>query len=118
MGLWMRGKKGVADGHEALIAAMKDESGFVRVTAARALAQFGEQADRPACVRLMLDHADIGEGNNFVAMLAVTGLGENLDLAAQYREQIAALPRKSSDPRPRSGGYLGGLLAKVMADLR
>ena len=118
MGLWMRGRKGVAAGHGALVAAMKDESGFVRVTAARALAQFGEEAGRAACVRLLLDHADIGEGNNFVAMLAVTGLGENLDLTAQYREQIASLPRRSSKPRRRSGSYLGGLLAKLTADLR
>ena len=118
MGLWMRKKQGVADGHRALLAAMQDDSPFVRVTAARALAQFGEQHDRAACVRLLLDHADIGEGNNFVAMLAVTGLGENLDLTAQYREQIASLPRRSSKPRGRSGGYLGGLLAKLTADLR
>ncbi len=118
MGLWMRGKQGATEGHEALIAALKDESDFVRVTAARALAQFGEESDRAACVRLMLELADIGEVDNFVAMLAVTGLGENLDLAAQYREQIASLPKKSSNPRQRSGGYLGGLLAKLLADLR
>ena len=118
MGLWIRGKQGVADGHRALVAAMKDDSPFVRVTAARALAQFGNDDDRADSVRLMIDHADIGDGNNFVAMLAVTGLGENLDLAIQYRDRIAALPGKAPSPRPRSGGYLRGLLSKLKADLR
>ena len=116
-GLLMQKEKGIAAGREALVKALKDSSPGVAVIAAEALGRYGSDADVAAALDTLLKYANQNESNVFDAILAANALDYMDGRAASRLDAIRALPRKQQKPTNRTGGYVGNLLPKVIADL-
>jgi uncharacterized sulfatase len=118
MGILMREKAGVEAAREALLGAMKlDSSGSVRAIAAQALGQYGTDADAAQALDVLVELASVENNSVFVAMLAATALDEMNERAAPAKQRIAALPQRPKKAPPRTGGYIGNLLKKTLADI-
>ncbi len=118
MGLLMRGEPAVAAARKALHEALSDASPVVRIVAAQALAQYGDDSDIEAGLPVLLTHADIQQQGVYLAMLALNALDALDERAAGVQEKIAALPRKADSTPGRMGAYVGNLIDKTLADLR
>jgi len=111
-GLLIRGRKAVAAAHGPLVAALADPSPYVRITAAEALARFGEPADEALAVRVLGDHADWSRGDVFTAIAALNAIEQLDERAEPIKERLRKLPTgKAPDARYRS--YVGRLLEKT-----
>jgi len=105
MGILMRGKDAVVAAGLELRQALKDESPYVRMTAAEALGRFGAEADRKAAIALLLETADLRKHGVYVSMYALNALGRLGPLPPDARRAIEALPTSdpSIDARIKSG---------------
>jgi arylsulfatase A-like enzyme len=118
MGILMRQRAGVEAARDTLAKAMKeDSSGSVRAIAAQALGQYGTDADAAEALDVLVELGSVDNNSVFVAMLAVTALGEMGERARSAKERIAALPKKPKNAPPRTEGYIANLLEKVMSDM-
>jgi uncharacterized sulfatase len=109
----MRGRQGVEDNHDALSLAMKDPSTPVRIAAARALVEFGTEADAQAAFTVLLDAADWSKNDVFTAMSALDALNAVGQKAAPYAARIKSLPAKGPAPDPRYKEYIPRILAEL-----
>ena len=109
----MRGKSAVDANHDVLIAAMKDPSAPVRIAAARALGEFGSEADTQAALALLLAHADWSKNDVFTAMAALDALNALGQKAAPIAAQIKALPAKGPAPDARYKEYIPRMLEEL-----
>jgi uncharacterized sulfatase len=119
VGILNRGAKAVGASKAELIAALKDDSYYVRIAAALALGRFGDEADQRRAVDSLVDSAPwSGPRDVFVSMAALNAL-DKLDGKAAYAiDAIKAFPRGGgASPNGRFNGYVGRLLAKTLADL-
>ncbi len=122
LGLQMRGKSAVEKSHEALVAVMKnDNSASVRIAAARALAEFGGEADAKAALDLLLAHGDWSKNDVFTAMAAldaIAGLGDKagkIEKPETLAAKIKALPKDGPAPDKRYKEYIPRLLEELRA---
>jgi len=118
MGLLMRGAPAVAAAKGELTAALKDSSNHVRIAAAQALAQCGDESDQKTALSVLVDLSD-GNKHDLVTVMAalnaLSGLGAK---AAPAAKEIMALPAKAPAPNKRySVGYLANLLNDLKASL-
>jgi arylsulfatase A-like enzyme len=115
LGVLMRGKPGVAAAAEDLRAALKDSSPYVRIVAAEALAQYGDDADLKRCLTVLVEHADAERNTVFTAMAALNAL----DALGRKAESVAAairkLPRKAKIPDARYAPFVPQLTADLAA---
>ena len=111
----MHGKTAVEKSYEALVAAMKDTSAPVRIAAARALGEFGSEADTQAALALLLAHADWSKNDVFTAMAALDALTALGQKAAPIAAQIKALPDKGPAPDARLKEYIPRMLEELRA---
>ena len=110
----MRGKPAVEKSHDALVAVMKnDKSAPVRIAAARALGEFGSEADTQAALALLLAHADWSKNDVFTAMAALDALSALGQKAAPIAAQIKALPAKGPAPDARLKEYIPRMLEEL-----
>jgi len=116
-GLLIHGKAGVRAGHSELVNALGDKSASVAIVAAEALGRFGSDADKAKAVGTLLSHANQATGNVFEAILANNAIDYLDDTAKPFLDEIKALPTKPGKPSPRTDGYVGSLLGKIIADL-
>ena len=121
LGILMRGKPALDASHDAVLAALKDPSSPVRIAAARALAEFGGEADAKAALELLFAHADWSKNDVFTAMAALDALTALGDKAAQIEKRdvlsarIKALPAKGPAPDARLKEYIPRLLEELRA---
>lgn len=122
LGIQMKGKPAVDASHDALAAVMKkDNSRAVRIAAARALAEFGTEADAPAAFTVLLDAADWSKNDVFTAMAALDALTATAPKIAQSKDaaalaaRIKALPDKGPAPDARYKEYIPRLLEELRA---
>jgi len=113
LGHQMRGKPAVDESHDALVTALKDTSAPVRIAAARALAEFGAEADAQAAFSVLLDAADWSKIDVFTAMSALDALNAVGQKAAPYAARIKALPDKGPAPDPRYKEYIPRMLEEL-----
>jgi hypothetical protein len=106
-------------GRGALVAALKDTSAPVRIAAARALVDFGPEADAQAAFTVLLDAADWSKNDVFTAMSALDALNAVGQKAAQLMKpealaaRIKALPDKGPAPDSRCEGYIPRILEEL-----
>ena len=119
VGLLNRGGIAYAKQADALRACMEDESPYVQIAGAYALAKYGKGED----VRLATDHLlSLTEWNAsrpvFVALTALNAVDKLDGKAAHALADIKALPRKNgASPDRRYNGYVNQVLGKVIKDL-
>ncbi len=119
VGLLNRGGIAYAKQADALRACMEDESPYVQIAGAYALAKYGKGED----VRHATDHLlSLTEWNAsrpvFVALTALNAVDKLNGKAAHALADIKALPRKNgASPDRRYNGYVNQVLGKVIKDL-
>ena len=118
MGLLMRGETGVRPARDLLHKALKDDSPYVQVPAAEALARFGEKEDLPAALRVLTRAADLEKNGIYVSMAALNALDALDESAASAAAEIEALPRNNSSVNRRMSAYVPNLIRKTLADIR
>ena len=113
LGIQIRGKPAVQANRLALVPALKDTSAPVRIAAARALVDFGTEADAQAAFTVLLDAADWSKNDVFTAMSALDALAAVGQKAAPYAARIKALPAKGPAPDARYKEYIPRILEEL-----
>ncbi|MBI2825236.1 MAG: sulfatase-like hydrolase/transferase [Planctomycetia bacterium] len=113
LGLLMRGTSGLAAARGELKAALGDESPYVRIAAAEALGQYGDEADRSEVLSLLVKSAQPQEDNVFVSLAALQALDALGDKAAPVAAEIKRVRRPSKLPDPRYAPYVPRLIADM-----
>ena len=117
LGVLMRGKDAVATARADLQRALTDASPFVRIPAAQALGQFGEQADLDKALPVLLEQADWSKSGVFASIAALNALGALGPKAAPALAAIKALPENGPSPDARYNICVPRLLADLISDL-
>jgi uncharacterized sulfatase len=119
IGILNRGPRAVTQSRDELIAALADDSPYVRIASALALGRHGQRPDQRRAVDCLLELAPwTPDGNVFVSMAAQNAIDELDDKAAYAVDTIKAFPSKGGrSPDRRYNGYVGSLLKKTLADL-
>ena len=105
--------------HEVLATALKDPSAPVRIAAARALVDFGTEADAQAAFTVLLEAADWSKHDVFTAMSALDALTATADKLAKSKDaaamiaQIKALPATGPAPDARLKDYIPRMLEEL-----
>jgi arylsulfatase A-like enzyme len=115
LGVLMRGKQGVRTAAGDLRTALKDSSPYVRIVAAEALAQYGDDADGKRCLAMLVAHADADRNTVFTAMAALNALDALGSKAAPFAEAIKKLPKKARVPDPRYAPFVPQLVTDLAA---
>jgi len=118
LGLLMRGTGAVKKAHADLTKALGDESTYVRVVAAQALAEYGDAKDLDKVLPLLGDLASTDRYDVFTAMAALTVIDELDDKASSLTDLVRKLPKKPKKAPGRTGGYAGRLIDKILTDAR
>ncbi len=117
MGYLMRGAKAVNEGRDELRRALKDSSPTVRITAARALGEYGTAADLPLALAVLDALASPVKNGAYVSILdlnAVDALGAK---AAPLLDSIKNLPQKDPSAPGRANSYVPRLVEYIEASL-
>lgn len=118
LGVLMRGQTAVASAHEELDAALADSSPSVRVIAAQALGQYGDESDRERALSVLLKVPGDDESGGYAALLAVNAidaLDTKVAVSADSLREIAARAKKY---KGMAEGYIGRVVEKILADLQ
>jgi len=116
VGLFAQEAAGIKAGHEELLAALKDQSPIVRITAAEALGRFGSDTDAAAALDVLLEKARF-DGDYFLAVAAWNALDYLDERAAPALAAIKAITTDAPNVSPRLGNYPLRLKQKTLADL-
>ena len=104
-GALIRGAEEVKSCHAPLTRALTDESPYVRIPAAEAVAKFGPEADVSAALSVLISMANCRQTNPDVALAALNAIDALGNKAAPLKDQIAALP--DSNPKiPARENYI------------
>jgi uncharacterized sulfatase len=110
LGILMRGHAGVSAARAELEAALDDASVDVRVTAALALGQFGNDADLRAILPLLAGQADWRKHGVFSALSALNELDALGSKAAPIAAVFQSIPTNGPAPNARYTSYVPRLL--------
>jgi arylsulfatase A-like enzyme len=117
MGILMRGAAATESAKAELTTALKDVSPYVRIAAAHALGQFGNEADLKMALPILADYADCGKNDVFTAMASLNAIGALGLKAAPISSAIKALPSNGKSPDGRYSSYVPRLLEDAAANL-
>lgn len=117
MGILMRGKQSVKASESMLRRALKDESPYVQIVAAEALAMFGAETDVPPLLALLIDRADVSKHGIYVSLPALNAIDALGARAAGSRPAVAALPRMHASVIQRMESNIPKLLEAMLAHL-
>jgi uncharacterized sulfatase len=117
LGILMRGEAAVADSRTELLKALSDDAPTVRIAAAGALGQFGNEEDLQQALPVLLDLASHEDNGLFVGLMALNAIDYLDEKAAPALDRIKALPRDVK-PQDRRRGYgIPAVMKKILADL-
>jgi arylsulfatase A-like enzyme len=117
LGLLMRGADGVQAAKAPLQAALKDASPHVRIVAAQALGQYGDQADLTAALSVLGELAPSDKNGVFVSMAALTAVQALGAKAAPLLETVRSMSQEGPSPDARFNSYVPRLVANITSDL-
>jgi uncharacterized sulfatase len=106
MGVLMDGRRGVEAALDVLRVALNDGSPYVRIVAAEALAQYGDDADVRRGLAVLVERADADRNTVFVAMAALNALDALGGKASPVADAIKRLPKTAKVPDPRYDSYV------------
>jgi hypothetical protein len=113
MGFLMRGTKAVDAAREELRAALKDESPTVRIIAARALGQYGNDDDLALVLPVLKELAPADKNGAYASILdlnAIDALGKK---AAPLLDGLKTIPTKDPSAASRADGYVNRLVTDL-----
>jgi uncharacterized sulfatase len=113
LGILMLGPSGVGAAHDALQVALKDSSVDVRITAAQALGQFGNDADVGETLPLLAEHADWRKHGVFSALAALNSLDALGARAAPLAAVFKSIPTNGPAPDARYNSYVPRLVEEL-----
>lgn len=117
IGLLGQGQAGVAAGGDRLRRALDDPSGSVAIVAAETLGRFGEAADLPKVLDVLIARANQATGDVYEAIAACNAL-DYLDEKVRPRlDDIRQLPEKPGKKAARVDGYVGRLLPDLIGEV-
>lgn len=117
LGLLMREEAGVAAGEESLLAALSDDSPYVRAAAAEALGRYGDDSQAAEALAVLMRLAPIDVNGVFVSMAALNAIDALDGRAASALEAIKALPRRDAGSQGRMRAYVPNLITKTVSDI-
>jgi len=115
LGILMRGRLGVSETRAELQKALKDSSVDVRITAAQALGQFGNDADVREILPLLADQADWQKHGVFSALAALNSLDALGSKAAPLAAVFKSIPTNGPAPDVRYNSYVPRLVEDLQA---
>jgi hypothetical protein len=113
----MRREAGVRAAKDELHAAFKDNSPYVRIAAARALAQYGNDTTVEASLRVLVELSDWSKQDVFTAMAALTALDTLGKKTWPVAKDIQALPNTGPLPDGRYSAFVPDLLNHLQKEL-
>lgn len=114
LGILMRGKPAVDVAKADLRGALADESPYVRIVAANALGQHGNEGDLQEALRVLAGAAPWGGKNSvFVSMFALNAIDSLGNKIVPLRAQAKAWPAKGPSPDGRFNSYVPRLLRDI-----
>jgi uncharacterized sulfatase len=115
-GFLIRGEEGVNSAGEKLRAALQDRSPNVRIIAAQALGQYGNDQDLSRALPILMELAPPDRNGIYISMLALNAI-DSLDAKALgLKKQIEQLPNEDPNAPSRMGAYVLRLKEKILAD--
>lgn len=112
-GLLYRQSDAVTESSAVLRQALQDESKYVRIAAAQALAQFGTADDQRAALDVLQDLAHLDKHKVFISVAALNAIDELGAKASPIHAALATYPQTSKANLPRMGDYVERLLEKI-----
>jgi uncharacterized sulfatase len=116
LGLVMRGRNAVESARANLRRALGDESPSVRITAARALGQFGNADDLAQALPVLGELASPEKNGAYVAMLALNAVDALDKKAEPLFETLKNIPRKDPRAVARANEYVPRLLQRILKE--
>ncbi|MDB5343470.1 MAG: Sulfatase [Schlesneria sp.] len=110
LGLHMRGEPSVMGARQELRRALDEESPFVAIAAAQALAEFGGADDLKLALPRLVASADWSSNDVFVCVAALNSLDALEGKAAPMFDALQRLPTKGPVPDARYADYVSRLL--------
>jgi arylsulfatase A-like enzyme len=117
LGYLMRGKVGVEAGKAELRAALRDDSPFVRVAAAEALGQYGNEADLTAALAVLKELAMPDKNSVFVSIHALSAIDALGKKAAPLLAAVQTIPPQAETPDNRYNSYGPRLVEHIVEQL-
>jgi uncharacterized sulfatase len=118
MGILMRGRETVLRTRGELVVRLHDDAPSVRIVAARALGQFGDDADAKRSRNVLVELASLDNNAPYVvwqSLNALDAVARNVGLSADV---IRSLPTDHPSLEPRTKEYAARLIEKILADLQ
>jgi uncharacterized sulfatase len=113
LGFLMLGRDAVRSAHGDLTAALGDESPDVRIAAAEALGQYGEDADLTRALGVLGKLADWSKTDVFTSLAALNAIDALGDRAGSLRAILHGIPSQANSPDPRYQSYVPRLLSDL-----
>jgi arylsulfatase A-like enzyme len=113
LGLLMRGSNAVSAAHSELERALRDESPSVRITAAQALGEFGNESDLAAVLQVLRELAPADTNGAYVSMLALNAIAALGPKAAPLHDMLRTMPTKDPNVPVRPNDYVHRLVKEI-----
>lgn len=113
-GLLIRGQAAVQASREELRRALGDESPSVRIAAAWALGQHGNEADIAAAVKVLGQLAPPRQNGVYTSIFALNAIDALGNKAASLYGLLASMPTQDPRAPARAGGYVDRLVEKIV----
>ena len=114
MGILMRGKRTLRRSRKVMRTALKDESPTVRIIAARALGEYGNQADLDLALPVLEELAPPDKNGAYVSMLALNTIAALGQKAAPLKDTIKTMETKDPEAVGRANGYVSRLVNSLV----
>ena len=116
MGILMRGSNVVAATRDQLRTSLQDESPSVRIAAASALGQFGNDADVKLALPVLRALAPPDQNGLYVSLEALNAIDALGPKAESLHDMIKKLPHQVSDTTPRAVQCMPQLLKQILGE--
>ncbi len=113
MGMLVRGEPAVGSSRAALYQALLDDSPTVRVTAARALGEYGSRRDLEKALATLKELAPPDKNGAYISIQALNAIDALGDKADSLKPFIKSMPIKDPQAPGRANGYVGRLVQTI-----
>lgn len=113
LGFLMRGKGVVMTGSALLRNALNDPSPYVRIVAAQALAQYGNEAMLAPSLAVLRELAPVEKNGVFVSMAALNVIEALGPKAASLHELVRTMAPQGPSPHNRFDSYIPRVMANI-----
>ncbi len=117
LGLLMRGEAGVQAAKSQLQLALQDDSPYVQIVAAEALARFGGETDRSSALAVLGQLAPCDKNGVFVSMAALNAIQALGKMASPLLEAVRTMNPQGPSPDNRFDSYVPRLVADITREL-